>query len=117
MITEPETLGVHDSLPNRRQDRERRIAAVRFLFPFLAAICLVVLGAAAAFFGFSSRATLFTSSERRESDDSLDARLQQAATTALGERGGTVIIMDPQTGRVRALVNPKIALEDAFRPG
>ena len=118
MITEPETFGVRGSLPGKRQNRQLRGVAPRLLVPLLSGVCLVVLGVAYIFLGFSSRASLFNSEfQRQERDDSLDARLQHAATSALGERGGTVIIMDPQTGRVRAVVNPKIALEDAFRPG
>ena len=49
--------------------------------------------------------------------DDIDQRLQLTATTALGDRRGTVIIMDPHTGRIRALVNSKLAFEEAFRPG
>ena len=32
----------------------------------------------------------------------IDSALQEAATAALGQRDGAIIIMDPQTGRVRA---------------
>ncbi len=51
------------------------------------------------------------------SEDTIDRSLQRAATTALGERRGTIIIMDPQTGRVRAVVNPKLAFEENLPPG
>ena len=47
----------------------------------------------------------------------LDSALQQAATAALAGREGTIIIMDAQTGRVRALVNPKAAYAQAQMPG
>ena len=50
-------------------------------------------------------------------DSEIDEALQQAATNALGQREGTIIVMDPQTGRVRAMVNPQIATEDSFAPG
>jgi SpoIID/LytB domain protein len=46
-----------------------------------------------------------------------DAALQQAAVKALAGRDGTVIIMDPQTGRIRALVNPQLAFESELMPG
>lgn len=49
--------------------------------------------------------------------DEVDAALQRAATLALGQREGTVIVLDAQTGRVRALVNPRNAAEEAFAPG
>ncbi len=47
----------------------------------------------------------------------VDERLQRAATLALGDRRGTVIVMDPQTGRIRAVVNPEIAFENTFPLG
>ncbi len=50
-------------------------------------------------------------------DNELDAVLQRAATNALGTRDGTIVVLDPQTGRVRAAVNPRMAGEQAFPPG
>jgi SpoIID/LytB domain protein len=47
----------------------------------------------------------------------IDSALQEAATAALGQRGGTIVIIDPQTGRVRAIVNPKQASTQAAMPG
>ena len=46
-----------------------------------------------------------------------DIALQQSATEALGEREGAIIVIDPQTGRVRAVVNKEIAFEKALSPG
>jgi stage II sporulation protein D len=43
--------------------------------------------------------------------------LQRAASLALGDRRGAVIIMDPQTGRVRAVVNPELAFGEKLPPG
>ena len=43
--------------------------------------------------------------------------LQQAAERALGGREGTVLVMDPEDGRLRAVVNPRLAFEQAFPPG
>lgn len=50
-------------------------------------------------------------------ENSVDAALQSAAVNALGQREGTIVIMDPQTGRVRAVVNPEMAFANAFSPG
>jgi stage II sporulation protein D len=47
----------------------------------------------------------------------IDAALQQAATSALANGEGTIIVMDAQTGRVRAIVNPQQAYAQAFMPG
>jgi stage II sporulation protein D len=43
--------------------------------------------------------------------------LQTIATSALGDREGAIVIIDPQTGRVRAAVNPDLALERVYPPG
>lgn len=50
-------------------------------------------------------------------DAQLDRDLQQAATLALGDRRGAVIVMDPQTGRLRAVVNPGLAFRESFPLG
>lgn len=50
-------------------------------------------------------------------DSQLDQRLQQAATLALGDRRGAIIVMDPQTGRLRAMVNAELATQESFPPG
>ena len=47
----------------------------------------------------------------------LDRALTEAATEALGEREGAVLVMDPNNGRLRAVVNPRLAFEQAFPPG
>ena len=46
-----------------------------------------------------------------------DARLQAVAETALGQREGAIVVLDPQTGRIRAVVNPELAFKSAFPPG
>lgn len=47
----------------------------------------------------------------------IDAALQDAAAAALANREGTIIVMEAQTGRVRAIVNPKLAYAQALMPG
>src|SRR5580765_1380807 len=47
----------------------------------------------------------------------IDSALSEAATAALGGREGTIIVLDAQTGRVRALVSPKAAYAQAQMPG
>jgi SpoIID/LytB domain protein len=53
----------------------------------------------------------------RVSEDEIDAALERGARAALGEREGTILVMDAQNGRLRAVVNPRIAFEQAFPPG
>jgi SpoIID/LytB domain protein len=50
-------------------------------------------------------------------EDEADAVLQRAAQSALGGREGVVLVMDAQTGRVRAAVNQRAAFEEATPPG
>ena len=47
----------------------------------------------------------------------LSGNLQAIAETALGDREGAVIIADPATGRILAVVNPRLAFEQSFPPG
>jgi stage II sporulation protein D len=47
----------------------------------------------------------------------IDRALAEAATEALGDREGAVLVMDPHTGRIRAVVNPRLAFEQSFPPG
>ncbi|HEY4423300.1 MAG TPA: penicillin-binding transpeptidase domain-containing protein [Pyrinomonadaceae bacterium] len=44
-------------------------------------------------------------------------RDQAVAATALGAREGAIVVLDPQTGRIRAVVNPDLAFKSAFPPG
>lgn len=43
--------------------------------------------------------------------------LQTLAESALGNREGAIIIIDPQTGKIRAAVNRDLAFQRAFPPG
>src|SRR5256714_1144523 len=53
----------------------------------------------------------------RLSEDEIDEALQRAAQTALGGRDGVVLVVDAQTGRVRASANARAAFEEATPPG
>jgi SpoIID/LytB domain protein len=55
--------------------------------------------------------------KKSASVDDVDRALTNAATEALGDREGAVLVMDPHTGRLRAVVNPRLAFEQAFPPG
>jgi SpoIID/LytB domain protein len=50
-------------------------------------------------------------------ESEIDSALQQAATASLGQREGAIIVMDAQTGRIRALVNSQLAFGQALMPG
>ena len=59
----------------------------------------------------------WTSNGFHGNEVALDAALQDAATAALANREGTIIVMDAQTGRIRAIVNPQLAYAQALMPG
>jgi penicillin-binding protein 2 len=48
--------------------------------------------------------------------DGDDLAVRRAAVDALGPYNGTVVVVDPQTGRVLTIVNQKTALESGFTP-
>ena len=101
-------------LPGNREwvNRSRLFAAASLT------VCLTIC--LFAFIWFFSRgwpASLNTLSAATPNEDNLDQGLQRAATHALGNRRGAVIVMDPQTGRVRAVVNPTLAFAEDLPPG
>jgi stage II sporulation protein D len=64
-----------------------------------------------------TRATSPSPSPAGPSDPEIDAALLKAATESLGDREGSILIMDPSNGRIRAVLNPRLAYEQAFPPG
>jgi cell division protein FtsI/penicillin-binding protein 2 len=51
-----------------------------------------------------------------DSVDGDDLMIRKAAADALGPYNGTVVVADPQTGRILSIVNQKLALKGAFQP-
>jgi hypothetical protein len=45
-----------------------------------------------------------------------DLQVRQAAVNALGDRAGTVVVMESKTGRVVTMVNQDWAIRDSFKP-
>lgn len=118
--------GTTPLLPDARAanlaDRLRGLTATRRLFLSIPVICVLALMLTLTFGpaqlpGLSALSETASSWFAHNSDDDFDQRLLLAATNALGDRKGTVIIMDPHTGRIRAVVNSKLAFEESFRPG
>ncbi len=48
--------------------------------------------------------------------DGEDLMVRKAAVDGLGPYNGTVVVADPQTGRILTIVNQKLALKGAFQP-
>lgn len=65
----------------------------------------------------SSRLISTTETQRHREKDGEDAQLQATAGAALGQREGAIVVLDPQTSRVRAVVNPEVAFENSVPPG
>ena len=86
------------------------------LLPFTAlTICVLIFAWAIVL--KATRPSSFSASSAESIAANLDQRLQRAATLALGDRRGTIIVMDPQTGRIRAVVNAELAFEENLPPG
>jgi SpoIID/LytB domain protein len=79
-------------------------------------ICVLIFGWAIVLHA-TRHLSLSASSADSIYEDNLDQSLQRAATLALGDRRGAIIIMDPQSGRVRAVVNPTVAFGENLPPG
>lgn len=79
-------------------------------------VCVAVFGGAIAL-KLAPHSSFSSSRAAAANAELLDQRLQRAATQALGDRRGTIIVMDPQTGRIRAIVNPEIAFRENFPVG
>ena len=45
-----------------------------------------------------------------------DPTVRRAALDALGKLNGTVVVADPQTGRILSIVNQRLAFRDGFQP-
>jgi stage II sporulation protein D len=86
-----------------------------FIFAVLLCACVAIL------FARSSSTVVIPRADapapRVVSVEEADAALQRAASVALGGREGTIIVMDAQDGRLRAVVNEDLAASAAFPPG
>jgi penicillin-binding protein 2 len=51
-----------------------------------------------------------------DSIDGDDLVVRKAAVDALGPYNGTVVVADPQTGRILSIVNQRLALQGAYQP-
>src|SRR5260370_5939148 len=58
----------------------------------------------------------FADSTLGDNVDGEDLDVRRAAVEALGPLNGSVVVSDPNTGRVLAMVNQKLALRDGYQP-
>ena len=94
--------------------------SLALLFPRakLILLAVIIVCGIAVWRGEISRRSLFAVHNNTSlAENEIDAALQRAAVEALGQQEGAIIVVDPQTGRVRAVVNQQIAFENAYTPG
>jgi penicillin-binding protein 2 len=58
----------------------------------------------------------FADSTNGDNVDGEDLPIRRAAVDALGPYNGSVVVVDPNTGRILTMVNQKIALSSGFQP-
>lgn len=58
----------------------------------------------------------FADSTSGDINDGEDPIIRKAAIDALGPYNGTIVVADPQTGRILSIVNQKLALKGAYQP-
>lgn len=51
-----------------------------------------------------------------DNPDGEDLEVRRAAISALGSHAGTVVVLEPQTGRILSIVNQKWAIRQSFKP-
>jgi stage II sporulation protein D len=106
----------------RMKVRSRKLNNSLFILPpsslILALLCLAV-SCSCSFTGRDSVGPTapVASAKANVNEDEVDAALEQAAKAALGDREGTIVVMDARSGRLRAVINPRVAFEQAFPPG
>jgi penicillin-binding protein 2 len=62
------------------------------------------------------RVPTFADSTDGDRVDGDELVVRRAAVDALGKMNGTVVVADPQTGRILTIVNQRLALRDGFQP-
>ncbi len=82
-----------------------------------ACVCVFVLAAWSVPLRGPSRSTPTPARAATLSEEEADDELQRAATSALGGREGAVLVLDARSGRLRAVVNSRLAFEEATAPG
>lgn len=58
----------------------------------------------------------FADSTQGDSVDGEDLMVRRAAVAALGPHNGSVVVADPNSGRILTIVNQKLALQGAYEP-
>ncbi|HWB99249.1 MAG TPA: penicillin-binding transpeptidase domain-containing protein, partial [Bryobacteraceae bacterium] len=62
------------------------------------------------------RVPTFADSTAGDNVDGDDLEVRHAAVTALGRLNGSVVVADPETGRILTIVNQRLAYQSGFQP-
>lgn len=92
-----------------------RLRSRLFLLP-MACACAAALTASFSQWETKDKRHVQETSTARN-DHEIDVELERAARAAIGSQDGTVIVMDAQSGRLRAVINPQVAFAQAYAPG
>ena len=92
-----------------------RLTREHALFVTCACLAILLLGFPLSIGNWKS--LNFSIGDSRADESQVDSALQQSAAATLGEREGAIIVIDPQTGRIRALVNSQMAFGQPLMPG
>jgi len=62
------------------------------------------------------RVPTYADSSEGDRSDGEDLVVRRAAVDGLGQMNGTVVVVEPNTGRILTIVNQRLALKDGFQP-
>lgn len=80
-------------------------------------LCVLVIALSRALLAGPTHAVPPATAPTSSAPEENDANLQEIAETTLGSREGAIVVMDVQTGRIRAVVNARTAFGDSFPSG
>lgn len=92
-----------------------RTRSQKLVINFIGSACVAVLLVSFPHWKAEDKSEAKTDAANIETE--VDAQLERVAREALGSEDGTIIVMDPQTGRLRAVVNPQVAFAESYAPG
>ncbi|HKR13422.1 MAG TPA: SpoIID/LytB domain-containing protein [Pyrinomonadaceae bacterium] len=80
-------------------------------------ICLLLIALSRALLAGPTHAVPAATAPTSSAPEENDKKLQEIAESTLGSREGAIVVMDVQTGRIRAVVNSPTAFGQAFPAG
>lgn len=94
----------------------QKVALTRTRVPAVSSVTSTTRTPAAIIQGGPWTKPTFADSTDGDNVDGEDLTIRRAAVEALGPYNGSVVVVDPDTGRILTMVNQKIALSSGFQP-